>query len=80
VSLTVLEISFDNPVHAPEFVGLIRGRGRFLSRIEFCKRIDLATRVRGSWFERELDILQAKAQELLVYSANRGALKRAAQS
>jgi hypothetical protein len=45
-----------------------------------CKRIDLATRARGSWFERELGILQAKAQELFVYSANRGALKRAAQS
>ena len=36
---------FRQPCPAPEFVGLIRGRGRFLSRIEFA--IDLATRARG---------------------------------
>ena len=36
---------FRQPCPAPEFVGLIRGGGRFLSRIEFA--IDLATRARG---------------------------------
>jgi hypothetical protein len=71
--------SFDNPVLHRNLSGSFEDDDEHEDEDDFCRGKNLQAKRSGNPGPRKF-VLQAKAQERFVYSANRGALKCAAQS